>query len=61
MKETVRYINARYNGEVETVDEFPYNTRVERMYFYAMLKEYRISDRCNTYYSSQRCTKDWNN
>lgn len=49
------YINVknRYHG-VETVDEF--TTRKEAV---KMLKEYRMADRSQYYYTSQRCTNEW--
>ncbi len=56
-----RYINIKTNNEVETVDEFNYNTSEERKEFKRCLNEYRISDTYNYYYSSQRCTNDWKN
>jgi len=53
------YINAKYNNEIETVDEFPSNKRGDRKYALSMLNEYRISDLYNYYYLSSRSTKLW--
>ena len=50
------YINMKYNGETETVDEF--TTRKEAR---EMLAEYRMSDRASEYYMSQRACRDWMN
>ena len=50
------FINIKQNGKVETVDKFITYKEAK-----AMLKEYRISDRYNIYYLSQRCSKEWKN
>lgn len=55
-----RYINIKTSDGVETVDEFDYNTLEDRKEFKRCLREYILSDPYNNYYSSQRCTKDWN-
>jgi len=47
-----RYINIRYNGEVETVDQF--DTMKEAR---EMVKEYNMVQ--PGHYISQRCTNDW--
>lgn len=48
------YVNIKNSGVIETVDEFEgYSEAV------AMIKEYRIADRFNYYYLSQRSTKEW--
>lgn len=46
---------------IETVDEFPYNNKVERMEARKMVNEYRLSDSTNFYYLSSRSTKEWRN
>ncbi len=46
------YINIRYNGAVETVDEFE-TYKEARL----MLIEYRMGD--SGYYISKRSTKEW--
>jgi len=56
-----KYINMKGNYGIETVDEFEYNNKEERTEAKRCLNEYRIADRSNNYYFSQRCTKDWNN
>ncbi len=48
------YINIKNDGQVETVDEFPTYKEAK-----LMIKEYRMGDRYNNYYLSQRCTKEW--
>jgi len=52
-----KYINIKTSYGVETVVEFPYNTKEERKYFKEMLKEYQM---CMNVYPSQRCDKTWN-
>jgi len=57
-----RYINMKNGREIETVDEFPANTREERKELQKMLKEYRLAYRNHGFlYTSQRSTKDWKN
>ena len=52
-----KYINIKTSYGVETVVEFPYNTKEERKYFKETLKEYQM---CMNVYPSQRCDKTWN-
>ena len=55
-----RYINMKSEGgEVETIDEFPFSTREERIYFREMLREYRMAYYSQNVYASSRCTKEW--
>ncbi len=51
------YIQRKCNitGELETVDQF--ETRKEAK---DSLKDYRLSDKTASYYTSQRACKDWN-
>lgn len=53
----VRYINYKSNGVTETVEEFPYNTKADRLYFRTMLKEYNMA--MGNCYGSQRACKGW--
>ncbi len=54
------YVNCKRSGwGIETVDEFPANTRDERKEARRCLNEYRICDSTAYYYLSQRSTKDW--
>ena len=46
------YINFKYDGEVETCDEFE-----DKKEAYKMLAEYQMVS--GGYYLSQRCTNDW--
>jgi len=55
----VKYINMKSLNEIETVDEFPFNTKEERKECRRCLNEYRICDSQNEYYLSQRATKSW--
>lgn len=55
-----KYIQYRYKGETETIDEFPYNTREERKEFNRVLQEYRISMPEAFIYPSTRPCKNWN-
>lgn len=48
------YINMKGDYGIETIDE--YTTHKEAN---LMLKEYKISDKTNHYYISQRCTQEW--
>lgn len=48
------YINFKTADGVETADEF--STRLEAR---KMIKEYYLADWYNSYYLSNRCTKDW--
>ena len=52
----MRYIQRRDNstGQLETVDEFE-STKEAR----AMLREYQLSDRSATFYTSSRACKAW--
>jgi hypothetical protein len=54
-----RYINIKTVSGVETVDEFPFNNRNERLEAKRCLKEYSISCNYYTYYLSQRCDNSW--
>ena len=57
---TTVYINTRTSYGVETVDEYPKGSST-----YANIAEdlrnYNISDWANSYYRSNRCTKEWRN
>jgi hypothetical protein len=55
----IRYINRKGDGCLETVDEFPANTREERAELKRCLVEYRLSDPSGFFYISSRSTKDW--
>lgn len=55
----VRYINMKTSFGVETVDVFNYNTKEEKQRAKNMLEEYKVSDRSNEYYLSQRPSKHW--
>lgn len=48
------YINMRNSDDIETVDEFETLKESKKM-----LAEYRIADRANEYYISNRSTKIW--
>ena len=50
------YINMKSKFGVETVDEFETYKEARKM-----LREYKLSDRYNYYYLSQRSTKEWRN
>jgi len=50
------YINMKQDNTVETVDEFETYKEAK-----AMVKEYNLGDSYNTYYLSQRSTKEWRN
>ncbi len=54
-----KYINVKFDGVVETVDQFDYNTKEERKECKRCLKEYNISDSSNYYYLSSRAAKEW--
>jgi hypothetical protein len=49
-----QYINTRYGGSVETVDEFADPKEARKM-----LAEYQMSAPQMGYYLSSRCTKEW--
>lgn len=53
------YINTKTAYGTETVDEFPYNNKEERVYAKKMPSEYNLS--MGSCYLSSRCTKDWRN
>lgn len=57
---TTKYIQRKDSNGIETVDEFPYNTRDERKECKRVLSEYQIADPYGSYYLSQRPCKDWN-
>ena len=48
------YINMRSSYGVETVDSFESRREAK-----LTIKEYRLADRANHYYLSQRCTNQW--
>ena len=48
------YINIKNYDGVETVDEFETYKEAKQM-----LGEYQLSDASNSYYLSQRSTKEW--
>ena len=50
------YINIKNGKEIETVDEFKTYKEAKEM-----LKEYKLGDRYNYYYLSQKSTKEWRN
>lgn len=50
----MKYINTRYPGYVETVDEFETYKEAREM-----LKEYRLASPEMGYYLSNRCTNEW--
>ena len=50
------YINIKQDNKVETIDQCETYKEAK-----AMVYEYNLSDRYNTYYISQRCTNDWRN
>lgn len=54
-----RYIQLRTGAELETVDEFPYNTKEERTEARKMLREYQTLQ--GHYYMSSRPCKHWKN
>jgi hypothetical protein len=56
-----RYINMKTGRDIETIDEFPANTKEERKELRKMLAEYRMAyGGHGDLYISQRATKDWN-
>jgi len=57
MKAKTIYINIKGVYGVETVDEFPYTTRDERIEARKMIREYSLC--MPVAYMSTRCTKDW--
>lgn len=55
-----RYINMQDGRDIETIDEFPANTREERRELQKMLNEYRLAYGGHGFiYISQRATKNW--
>ena len=59
-KERTVYVQRREGRTVETVDQFPYNTREERKEAQRCRDEYNMSDRTATHYLSRRACKGWN-
>lgn len=56
----IKYINMKDSNGVETVDEFPWNSREERDEARRCLGEYRLASGWNAeFYFSQRATKEW--
>ena len=53
------YIQRRDKRGLETVDEFPTNTRSEKQEARRCLAEYRLSDPAGEYYISRRACKAW--
>ncbi len=54
-----RYINLKNSTEIETIDEFPANTKEERKELSKALKEYRAAyGNFGVLYISQRSTND---
>ena len=61
MKARTTYINCKFDdGSIETIDQFPANTREERLYITEMLHEYRMAfSNYRGIYKSQRPTEDY--
>jgi hypothetical protein len=59
----IRYINAKFSREIETIDEVdPKNFETLKefhKYVRFLVREYRISG--HPAYSSSRCTNEWRN
>ena len=53
------YIQRKDRYHLETVDEFPTNTRDERREAKRCLGEYQISDPSAEYYMSRRACRNW--
>ena len=58
-KGRTRYIQRKGQGHLETVDEFPANTKEERQEIRRCLEEYRMGDPSAHYYTSGRACKAW--
>lgn len=56
---TVRYIQRKQGRNLETVDEFSFDTKEDRAEFRRMLAEYRLADPSADYYGSRRPCRDW--
>ena len=54
----MRYINIKYNGITETIDQFQTKTKEDRKELRRCFKEYLISY-SGQIWISQRCTKEW--
>lgn len=59
-KERTLYVQRKDGRNVETVDEFPAETREDRKYARQMLNEYQIADPSAQHYLSRRACKGWN-
>lgn len=53
------YVQRIGQGQRETVDEYPADTREQRKYAREMLGEYQLSDPSARYYLSRRPCKAW--
>lgn len=53
-----RYINIETNGIVETIDEFPIDTKEDRKELRRCFAEYLLWHNVKIWIS-QKCTKDW--
>jgi len=54
-----RYIQHKYNGQLETIDEFPFTNKEERIEFRRALREYQTAMPQAEIYASSRPCKDW--
>jgi hypothetical protein len=55
------YVQRKSGTDLETVDQFAYNTREERAEAKRCLSEYRMSDPTAEHYLSKRACKSWSN
>lgn len=60
MVSRTRYIQRKDGRTVETVDEFPYDTREDRQEARRCVGEYNLSDPTAHHYLSRRPCKGWN-
>lgn len=54
-----KYINYKNGNLIETVDEFEYNNKLERIEAKRCLNEYRLAYNTGYLYLSSRACKDW--
>jgi hypothetical protein len=54
-----RYIQFKYNGNLETIDEMEINTREDKKELKELVRNYRLAYNVGEIYTSSRPCKNW--
>lgn len=58
-KPRTRYVNRNGQGQRETVDAFPFDTKEDRAEARRCVREYNLADPTARHYLSSRACKEW--